>query len=306
MSGVSVVISVYSEDRLGYLLDCINSLRKQSMKPDEIIVVFDPKPMLIDFFKCRLADDVKIVVSEQYGLSNARNAGIKSANGEIVTFIDDDAVAEECWLENLVKNYEDPNVVGVGGFIKPLWENGYVKWFPEELNWLVGCSYKGLPEHKADIRNPIGCNMSFRKNVLEKAGYFRSDVGRFGKKLLSGEEPELSMRILEKFSKAKIMYDPSAVVYHRINKSRVNLKYLWKRSFFEGISKALITNSQKKASLCLSTENQYLRYLLKTAIPSRLKSLYKFDSVCQLLILLFSIMAVFVGFVFGKLGDAGK
>jgi glycosyltransferase involved in cell wall biosynthesis len=307
LKNVSVVISTYSESRASFLLDTIPSLNGQSIKPCEIILVLDPSPSIVEFYKSQLPNDVKIVVSDRFGLSNARNAGIKNAKGEIIAFIDDDAVADKKWLENLVRNYADPNVVGVGGLIKPLWEDCCgPRWFPAELNWILGCSYKGLPTHRAVVRNPIGCNMSFRKEIFEKVGYFRSDIGRFGKKLLAGEEPELSMRILEKVSNSKIIYDPSAVVYHRINRSRVNLKYLWTRCFFEGISKALIINPQKKASLCLSAENQYLRYLLNTAIPSRLRSLYKFDSVCQLLILLFSIMAVFVGFVFGKLGAAGK
>ncbi len=306
LSYFSVVISTYTKDRLSYVLDCIDSLQNQSLQPKEVLLVLDSDVDLITFYKAHVPSDVKFIVSNGIGLSNARNAGIKNSNEDLIAFIDDDAIADEKWLENLAKNYGNPDIVGVGGLIKPLWESGQPKWFPEELNWLVGCSYKGLPEHKTYVRNPIGCNMSFRKKVLEEVGYFRSDVGRFGKKLLAGEEPEISMRIFEKIPNSRIIYDPSAVVYHRINKSRTNFKYLWKRSFFEGISKALITNSRKKTSLSLSNENRYLRYLLKTAIPSRLRSIYKFDSFRQLLVLLFSIMAVFVGFVFGKLGAAGK
>lgn len=266
------------------------------MKPDEIILVLDPNPDLAKFYESKFHNDVKIVISDHYGLSNARNAGVKSAEGEIVVFIDSDAIPGKSWLENLVKNYEDPNVVGVGGLVKPFWEAGSPSWFPEELNWVVGCSYKGLPEHKACVRNPIGCNMSFRKDVFEKIGYFRSDIGRFGKKLLAGEEPELSMRILEKIPNSKIIYDPSAVVYHRVNKNRLSLKYLWIRSFYEGVSKALIVNSNLNSSMTLSTENQYLRYLFKVAIPLRLKRTYKFEILCQLFALLFSVFAVSLGF----------
>jgi glycosyltransferase involved in cell wall biosynthesis len=239
---------------------------------------------------------VRIVVSENCGLSNARNAGVKSARGEIIAFIDDDAVADVNWLENLIKNYEDPMVVGVGGFIGPLWENGLPAWFPEELNWVVGCSYKGLPENRACVRNPIGCNMSFRKSVFEKVGYFRSDVGRFGKKLLAGEEPELSIRIYERISGAKIIFEPNAVVYHRVDRNRLSLRYLLKRAFYEGVSKGLISYSTQLSSSVLSAEDHYLKYLLRVAIPSRLRRFYKMDGMCQLMLLLFSTIAVFVGF----------
>jgi len=154
-----------------------------------------------------------------------------------VAFIDDDAVADREWRGNLLKNYEVSEVVGVGGLIKPLWEGDRPGWFPEELDWVVGCSYKGLPNCKAFVRNPIGCNMSFRREVFEKVGYFRSDVGRFGKRLLSGEEPEFSMRIFRRFPEAKIVYDPSAVVYHKVSGNRLGLRYLFVRSFNEGVQK---------------------------------------------------------------------
>ena len=298
---VSVVVSTYSRDRLDQVLDCIKSLKWQSLLPKEIILVLDPDQGLVDFYKFRLPDYVKVVVSEGFGLSKARNAGVKNAEGEFIAFIDDDAVAEKDWLENLVENYDDPCVVGVGGFVEPMWEGNHPVWFPEELNWIVGCSYKGLPERKASVRNPIGCNMSFRKGVFEKVGYFRSDIGRFGKKLLAGEEAELSTRILEKIPNSKIVYEPSAVVHHRVDKSRANLKYLWKRSFYEGLSKALITSSRQNLSTTLSTEDRYLKYLIKVAIPSKLKRIHKFESMCQFVTLLFSLSVVFVGFSLGRL-----
>jgi GT2 family glycosyltransferase len=305
MAKNSVVISTYSKERLSYLLDCIESLKKQSLKPDEIVLVLDPYPNLVEFYKSKLSGDVRVVVSRKPGLSNARNAGVRSARGDIVSFIDDDAVADEYWLENLAKNFEDSNVIGAGGFVKPLWEDGYPRWFPEELNWIVGCSYKGLPEHKASVRNPIGCNMSFRKSVFEQVGYFRSDIGRFGKKLLASEETELSMRALSTIPNSKIIYDPSAIVHHKINKRRGNLKYVWVRSFYEGLSKAIISH-ETIPSTKLSTEMNYFKYLLSVAIPLKCKKIYRFEELSKLLTLLLSLTAVGTGFVAGKPGEKDR
>ena len=299
MKRVSVIISVYSKKRYQYLLNCIDSLRRQSVKPYEVIVVLDPDSDLIDFFGKRLSNDVRIVVSDGYGLSNARNAGVKNAKGSIVAFIDDDAVADRDWLLNILKNYDTANVVGVGGLIVPLWESSRPSWFPEELNWVIGCSYKGLPEHKAFVRNPLGCNMSFRREVFEKVGYFKTDIGRFGKRLLSGEESEFSVRIMKNFPNAKIIYDPSAIVYHRVPKNRLGFRYLFIRSFNEGISKAMISDLSNSSSV-LSTENSYLHYLFRIAFPSRLKCFYRFDSLSQLAVLFISLSAVFLGFVSQK------
>jgi glycosyltransferase involved in cell wall biosynthesis len=297
---VSVVVSVYSRGRLRYLLDCIDSLRRQSVKPFEVIVVLDPDPNLIEFYRARLSGDIRVVISEGFGLSNARNAGVKNAKSDIVAFIDDDAVADRDWLRNLLKNYEAPEVAGVGGLIKPLWESDRPRWFPEELDWVVGCSYKGMPEQRAYVRNPIGCNMSFRRKIFDEVGFFRSDVGRFGKLLLGSEETEFSIRILEKNPRLKIVYEPSAVVYHRVSSYRISFSYLLNRSFGEGLSKALIVNSGRNSSYALSAENRYLRYLIGTAVPSRLKRFYRPESVCHLASMLFSSCAVMGGFLIGK------
>ena len=192
-------------------------------------------------------------------------------------------------------------MVSVGGMIKPEWGGTRPKWFPEELDWIVGCSYRGLPETKASVRNAIGCNMSFRRTIFDEVGYFRHDVGRFGKHLLGSEEPELSVRIFEKIPKAKIVYNPEAVVHHKVSKGRKSLWYLWKRSFYEGLSKALLISSKKESEKALATEDRYLKYLVTHAIPSRLKKFYDFRSLSQLAILSLSLFAVFSGFASGKI-----
>ncbi len=173
-------------------------------------------------------------------------------------------------------------------------------WFPEELYWIVGCSYSGLPKSKAYVRNPLGCNMSFRKLVFRDVGFFKTDIGRVGKKLLSDEETEFSIRVLEKIPNSKIVYDPQAVVHHSVKNSRLRLRYIWSRSFHEGVGKAAIRHKLKSVNP-LSTETSYIRYLLGVAIPSRIRRIYDFQQLSQLLTLSFSTFAVFTGFLVGSL-----
>lgn len=301
---ISVVVSTYAVDRLNYVLDCVESLRTQTLSPLEIILVLDPYPFLREFYDSHVPNSVRIVVSDEYGLSNARNAGVINARGKIVAFIDDDAIANHTWLENLAKNYDDLNVVGAGGLAIPIWESGRPKWFPEELDWIVGCSYKGLPESKIAVRNPIGCNMSFRKDVFDKVGYFTPNIGRIGRNFMSGEETEFSTRVLKNLAGSIIVYDPSAVVYHRVLRNRVNQKYLVKRSFYTGISAAqwsAMDTYKFNPAKYLSVEYHYLDYLLRTSIPARLKRCYKSKSISQLLALLMSIYWVLTGYLIGKI-----
>ena len=303
LNSVSVIVSVYSKERLPHVIDCIGSLKVQTLPPREIILVLDPDEDLTRFYRLKVSKDVRIVVSKSWGLSNARNAGVKHASGEIVAFIDDDAVADERWLERLVTAYNDPDVMGVGGLIRPLWEMDQPAWFPAELNWIIGCSYKGLPEQRASVRNPIGCNMSFRREIFEKVGYFRTDVGRFGKTLLAGEEPEISMRILNHIPNSRIIYEPSAIVNHRVSRNRVSPQYMWRRSFYEGVSKAMMTDPKHSNSSFLSTENHYLHYLFRTAVPMRIRRIYLLKNLSQLMVLFCASAAVFLGFSAGKLGQ---
>jgi hypothetical protein len=144
--------------------------------------------------------------------------------------------------------------------------------------------------------------MSFRKDVFEKVGYFRVGIGRLGKMPLAGEEAELSVRILEKIPEAKIVYEPRALVFHKVPKSRIRLKYVMKRSFYEGFSKALTTTYKSNPLNMLSTEERYLKYLLKNAVPLRLKRFHRFENICHLMTLLISTCSVLAGYIIGLLG----
>jgi len=298
--GISVVVSTYSTERCDYVLRCIDSVKSQTVAPSEIVLALDNDERLIDFYISRVPASVKIAVSCGTGLSNARNAGIQESRGEIVAFIDDDAVAETDWLKRLVSNYDDDRVYGVGGRILPIWEDGCPDWYPEELYWIVGCSYKGLPERSSLVRNPIGCNMSFRKEVFERIGYFRPDIGRVGKWLLASEETELSMRMVRGIPGSRIVYDPSAVVYHSVGRQRTGLVYLFKRSFLEGVSKALIAKWNKD-SQGLSTERHYLQYLVRVGLGMRIRHTATLRCFWQLWALLISVIAVATGFAFGQI-----
>jgi glycosyltransferase involved in cell wall biosynthesis len=298
---VSVVVSTYTVERADYVLSCIESLRRQTMLPKEIVLVLDPNETLVEFYKSHLPDGVRIAVSKGYGLSLARNAGVDNSSGEIIAFIDDDAEAEGSWLENLVRNYGTQSVLGVGGLVEPVWKSGRPKWFPEELDWIVGCSYRGLPTKKTSTTRPLGCNFSFRRSVFTDVGYFHTDVGRFGSDLLQSEETEFSVRTLMKKPSGRIVYDPSSIVYHKVPVQRTRVSYAMKRAFFQGISKALMKKIMGSASISIfSAEKSYLTYLLRISIPSRLKKTNIFQNLVHIFVLCTVICFVAFGFVLGS------
>jgi len=107
---VSVVICAYTEERYGDLMEAIDSVRRQSLAAHEIVVVCDHNDTLGERVRREAADAVVVANREQRGLSGARNSGIAAASGDVIAFLDDDAIAEPDWLEHLVPPYGDPLV----------------------------------------------------------------------------------------------------------------------------------------------------------------------------------------------------
>ncbi len=235
--------------------------RSSRCRPSEIVVVVDHNPTLALRLQAALERVTVVENSEQRGLSGARNTGISSTSAEIVAFLDDDARASPRWIEGLVARFLDDQVVAVGGHAEPLWPTGSPAWFPAEFGWVVGCSYTGQPRQTAPVRNPIGCNMSFRREALEQVGGFSHGIGRVGTRAVGCEETELSLRVKEAFPDGIILYDPQVMVEHRVTAERTSTRYFAQRCFAEGLSKSIVASLAGTES-GLSSERTYLRRVL--------------------------------------------
>jgi glycosyltransferase involved in cell wall biosynthesis len=175
------------------------------------------------------------------GLSGARNSGIAASKGSVLAFLDDDATAAPDWLSTLCTHFDSENVLGVGGCVHPAWPGETVAWFPEEFLWVIGCSYKGLPEKPAVIRNPIGGCMGLRREIFSGVGGFRDGIGRIGRIPLGCEETELSIRAHQKWPERIFLYEPKSQIFHHIPVWRLNASYFLSRCYAEGISKSYIS-----------------------------------------------------------------
>ena len=219
----SVVVCVYTEKRMQQIRMALDSIARQTMAASQVIVVVDHNPSLLDQLSLEYPSLDVIPNMLEKGLSGARNTGIEHAKGDVIVFLDDDAQAQPQWLEAFLACYADQSIVGVGGLVLADWGTSErPPWFPDEFLWVVGCSYRGLPEAKADIRNPIGASMSFRRSAFEQAGLFDSSVGRTftSSRPLGCEETEFSIRLRQLSPTARIVYEPLAVVHHYIDQSR--------------------------------------------------------------------------------------
>ena len=101
ISDISVIICTYTEDRWSDLVACVRSARQQIVLPREIVVVVDHNPRLLVRAQAELVGPDVLVIEnrETRGLSGARNSGIAAADGSLIAFLDDDAVAVLCGLQ---------------------------------------------------------------------------------------------------------------------------------------------------------------------------------------------------------------
>jgi glycosyltransferase involved in cell wall biosynthesis len=230
-----------------------------------VLVVVDHNDSLQADLRTSLPDEVEIVANEHArGLSSARNTAIARSRGDYIVFIDDDAIAHPHWLAGLLAAFDDPGVIGAGGQAHPLWESAAPRWLPPEFLWVVGCSYSGQPT-TGDVRNPLGCNMAFRADLFQHAGMFNPAIGRLGSLPLGCEETEFCLRAARAVPDARIALVRGAEIDHHVPAARGTARYLLRRCYFEGISKALVRRLGDDRSL--DTERTYLRH----ALPARLK-----------------------------------
>lgn len=273
--GFSVVICVYTEDRWEDILAAVASVRAQSLTALETLLVVDHNASLLD----RLAKEYKetegvrvLANAGPRGLSAGRNTGIAAAGGEFIAFLDDDAVAERDWLRHFAEGYADPKVFAVGGRTMPVWESRRrPAWFPEEFDWVVGCTYKGLPEGRVRVRNVLGGNASFRRSAFDAAGGFATGIGRDGdKRPLGGEETELCIRLTRARPDAVLLIDDRAVIHHRVPAARERFHYFRTRTYAEGLSKALVARSVG-AEKGLESERRYTTRVLPAGVGRGLR-----------------------------------
>ncbi len=300
----SVILCAYTQARWNDLVAAIDSIRQQITPAGEIIIVIDHNQ---DLYQMALAQFTDIRVLENRGprgLSGARNTGAENASYPVVAFMDEDATAEPDWLTKILSSYQDEQVIGVGGAVIPNWLGKRPNWFPEEFAWVVGCTYKGLPEKVAPVRNMLGCNMSFRRQVFDRAGGFHETLGRLGDKLLlSCEETEFCIRANRSFPHSQFVHNPQARVNHKVPTQRATWHYFQRRCYAEGLSKARVANYVGSGA-GLSSEREYTLRTLPRGILKGIKDSILEGNLTGLLqgsVIIAGLMITSLGYLSGRL-----
>ncbi|MCU1615570.1 MAG: putative glycosyltransferase [Frankiales bacterium] len=264
---ISVVICAYTEERWDDVLAAVHSVENQRVAPLEVILVVDHNRPLYERL-CAALPDVHVAENRnERGLSGGKNTGVALAHGSVIAFLDDDAVAEAEWLHWLGAGYTHPEVMGVGGLTLPRWETGRPRWFPEEFDWVVGCTFTG--RQPGVVRNLLGGNASFRREAFDVAGGFVNGLGRStrSRRPLGCEETEFCIRVRQRRPDGVFLFEDRAVIWHRAPAARERFSYFRSRCYAEGLSKAVVSRSVGAAD-ALSAERTYAAVTLRRGVTT--------------------------------------
>ena len=226
--------------------------------------MIDHNPALLQRAQAHLATALVVPSVQAKGLSGARNTGWGLATGDVVAFLDDDARADADWADLVLSTYQD-DVIGAGGAVVPHWRAPCPGWLPDEFLWVVGCSFRGQPTKQTPVRNAIGANMSFRREILDATGGFQTVLGRQGADVAGCEETELSIRAQALRPGSKILLEPAATVRHVVTGARTTRRYFRQRCIGEGRSKALVAGLVGQGP-ALDSERRYVSRVLPAGV----------------------------------------
>jgi glycosyltransferase involved in cell wall biosynthesis len=263
MRKISVIVCTYN--RSDYILKALNSLAQQTLPAHqyEIIIVNNNSTDNTDalcqtFLQEQQQQNCFYFIEIQQGLSYARNRGIAESSGDILVFMDDDAQADENYLQEICRFFETtPDAEACGGRIYPDFESKRPEWMSHFLLPLTSTIDMG---NKINLfkgtKYPVGANMAFKKDVFQQYGMFNPDLGRKGNNLDGSEEKDIFLKL--KKENKKIYYLPFAIVNHQVPDKRLTFDFFKRQAIGIGKSEQIRTKA--------ISQSAYIQFVFKEIV----------------------------------------
>jgi glucosyl-dolichyl phosphate glucuronosyltransferase len=266
---VSAIIC--TRNRVADLSDAIESITRQEVEPGflEIIVVDNASSDSTREYVSTLSSrntTITYLFEPVLGLSRARNAGVQTAKGQYLAFLDDDAVAEAGWLTQIPIAFQagGPKLGCLAGKVNAIWSARQPPWLHDALLGYIGVvNYASEPIWLERNQVAFGCNAAYAREALLQVGGFSQTLGRKGTSLLSNEEI-LLQRHLERLG-YRTYYDPLMAVGHKVSSERLSKSWFRRRAYWQGVSDALL----EKELEALTTRSSVRKKLERLASIAR-------------------------------------
>ncbi len=260
---LSVILCTYNRER--YIYNVLQSIAAGGFGDYEIVLVNNNSTDGTESECQRFAKDhpevaMRYCVEKQQGLSYARNRGIMESQGEVLVYVDDDAVVNREYLQTYADFFNrNKEAVAAGGPItprydgceEPSWMSHYTRQLVTgELN--LGTREREFPKGAF----PGGGNAAYRKSVFDEVGLFNVELGRKGNSLIGAEEKDLFDKMTSRGM--KFYYLPNAILYHLIPPKKLTQDYFDRLTYGIGVSERYRTLQIGK--------KKYLNRLLKEAV----------------------------------------
>ncbi len=261
---LSIIICTYNRDK--YIYNVLKSLAENTLSRKEYEIVLinnnstDHTETECKRFTNRFSDiQFSYYVESEQGLSYARNRGIKEAKGDILIYVDDDALVNRDYLKTYADFFEqNPTIAAAGGPILPIYEEGKEpQWISHYTRRLItGKLYFGNKMKKFPRKEyPGGGNAAYRKEVFDEVGLFNVELGRKGNSLMGAEEKDIFDKMTHK--NMCFFYLPQAILYHLIPKTKLTQNYFDRLTYAIGAS-------ERSRTLIISKKKFYMRLFFES------------------------------------------
>lgn len=262
---LSVILCTYNRDR--YIYPVLQSIAQGDLPHADYEIVFvnnnstDNTEAECRRFQADHPDiNLRYCVESLQGLSHARNCGIRNAQGDILVYVDDDALVNPQYLSTYADFFQrNPHAVAAGGPILPQYDGcEEPSWMSHYTRQLVtGKLYLGEKEREfSKGAYPGGGNAAYRKSVFDAVGLFNTDLGRKGNSLIGAEEKDLFDKMTSRGM--RFYYLPTAILYHLIPPKKLTKDYFDRLTYGIGVSERMRTLQIGK--------KKYLSRMVKEAV----------------------------------------
>jgi GT2 family glycosyltransferase len=226
----------------------------------------DDTRQVVEGLRHRYPERIRYAFEPEQGISYARNTGVREARGQILAFLDDDEIASSGWVENLTANLHNGEWAGAGGRVLPPASFSPPRWLSSLSSSIAGPLAVFDPALEAGQLSepPFGANMAFRREVFDKYGGFRTDLGRAANNMISNEDTEFGRRLMA--AGLRLRYEPSALTYHPVDENRLRPSYFLSWWFNKGRSDVREFGNQPNGARLIGIPFQLIRALTWAAM----------------------------------------